>query len=38
MWLGFRLQDAMAPETFRKVLLAGLFFMALNLLRKGLIG
>ncbi len=38
MWLGFKLQDAMAPETFRKVLLTGLFIMALNLLRKGLFG
>lgn len=38
MWLGFKLQDAMAPETFRKVLLAGLFIMALNLLRKGFFG
>lgn len=38
MWMGFKLQDAMAPETFRKVLLAGLFVMALNLLRKGLTG
>ena len=38
MWIGFKLQDAMAPETFRKVLLAGLFIMALNLLRKGLFG
>jgi hypothetical protein len=37
MWLGFKLQDAMAPETFRKVLMAGLFIMALNLLRKGLV-
>ncbi len=38
MWLGFKLQDAMAPETFRKVLLTGLFIMALNLLRKGFYG
>jgi len=38
MWLGFKLQDAMAPETFRKVLMAGLFIMALNLLRKGFFG
>ncbi len=38
MWLGFKLQDAMAPETFRKVLMAGLFIMALNLLRKGVFG
>lgn len=38
MWLGFKLQDAMAPDTFRKVLMAGLFIMALNLLRKGFFG
>lgn len=38
MWLGLKLQDAMAPETFRKVLMAGLFVMALNLLRKGIFG
>ncbi len=38
MWLGFKLQDAMPPEIFRKVLLAGLFIMALNLLRKGFFG
>lgn len=35
MWLGFKLQDAMAPETFRKILLTGLFLMALNLVLKG---
>ncbi len=38
MWLGFKLQDAMAPQTFRRVLMAGLFIMALNLLRKGVFG
>ncbi len=38
MWLGFKLQDAMAPQTFRTVLMAGLFIMALNLLRKGVFG
>jgi uncharacterized membrane protein YfcA len=37
MWLGFKLQDAMAPDTFRKVLMTGLFLMALNLVRKGLL-
>jgi uncharacterized membrane protein YfcA len=36
MWLGFKLQDSMEPETFRKVLMAGLFLMAINLVRKGL--
>ena len=38
MWLGFKLQDALQPETFRKVLMAGLLIMALNLLRRGLTG
>ena len=36
MWMGMRLQNAMHPETFRKVLLAALFLMALNLVRRGL--
>lgn len=36
MWLGMRLQNAMHPETFRKVLLAALALMALNLVRRGL--
>ena len=36
MWLGMRLQNAMHPETFRKVLLVALALMALNLLRRGL--
>jgi uncharacterized membrane protein YfcA len=36
MWLGMRLQNAMHPDTFRKVLLVALALMALNLLRRGL--
>lgn len=36
MWMGMRLQNAMHPDTFRKVLLAALFLMALNLVRRGL--
>jgi uncharacterized membrane protein YfcA len=36
MWIGMRLQNAMHPDTFRKVLLAALFLMALNLVRRGL--
>jgi hypothetical protein len=38
MRLGFKLQDAMAPQTFPTVLMAGLFITALNLLRKGVFG
>ena len=37
MWLGMRLQNALHPDTFRKVLLAALFVMALNLVRRGLL-
>jgi uncharacterized membrane protein YfcA len=36
MWIGMRMQNAMHPDTFRKVLLAALFLMALNLVRRGL--
>lgn len=36
MWMGMKLQNAMHPDTFRKVLLAALFLMALNLVRRGL--
>jgi uncharacterized protein len=36
MWLGMKLQGAMHPDTFRKVLMAALSLMALNLLRRGI--
>ncbi len=36
MWLGMRLQGAMHPDTFRKVLMVALLLIALNLLRRGL--
>ena len=37
MWTGMKLQNAMHPDTFRKVLLTALFLMALNLIRRGLV-
>jgi uncharacterized membrane protein YfcA len=37
MWIGMKLQNAMHPDTFRKVLMTALFLMALNLIRRGLV-
>jgi len=38
MWIGFRIQDRIEQETFRKVTLAVLFVAGLNLVRRGLTG
>jgi uncharacterized membrane protein YfcA len=36
LWLGSKLQDALPQETFRRILLAALFIMALNLIWRGM--
>jgi len=38
MWVGFRIQDRIEQETFRKATLAVLFIAGLNLIRRGLFG
>jgi len=38
MWVGFKIQDRMNQNVFRKVTLIMLIIVGLNLLRKGLLG
>lgn len=38
LWIGFKIQDRLAQETFRKVILCVLILAGLNLLRRALVG
>lgn len=38
MWLGFRVHDRLNPDVFRKVVLAVLIVLGLNLIRRGVFG